>query len=36
MVLSPPLDVFWVRESLLYPHRAELEEDGHFRAQLPL
>lgn len=24
MVMSPPLDVFWVRESLLYPYRAEL------------
>lgn len=24
MMMSPPLDVFWVRESLLYPCRAEL------------
>lgn len=24
MIMSPPLDVFWVRESLLYPCRAEL------------
>lgn len=24
MIMSPPLDVFWVRESLLYPRRAEL------------
>lgn len=24
MMMSPPLDVFWVTESLLYPCRAEL------------